>query len=49
MLSPYILEPAAHQVLEYLIRRYRINELNVDILIKSVLPIHDSKVIVSCH
>ncbi len=33
-----------HKVLEYLIRRYRIHELNVDNLIKCILHLHDSKI-----
>ena len=44
LLALYISEKASHTVLEYLIRRYRIHELNVNELLKCVLPIHDSKV-----
>lgn len=44
LLSPYASEHAAHTVLEYLIRRYRINEMNADALIRCLLPFHDTKV-----
>lgn len=37
-------DPMTHKVLEYLIRRYRIHELNVDSLLRSMLSIHDTKV-----
>jgi U3 small nucleolar RNA-associated protein 10 len=40
----YIDRKESHQILEYLIRRYRINELNIDEFITSLLPIHESKV-----
>lgn len=43
-LSIFALESPTHQVIEYLIRRYRIHELNSDALIKCLLPNHDSKV-----
>lgn len=44
LLAPYVLEPSCHTVLEYLIRRYRINDLNIDSLMAVVLPRHDNKV-----
>jgi hypothetical protein len=44
LLSLFSLESATHKVLEYLIRRYRIHELNVDSLIKCMLPLHDTKI-----
>jgi len=37
-------EPAAHKVLEYLLQRYRINELNTDVLLSSMLLMHDTKI-----
>ena len=44
LLTVYINNKLTHQVLEYLIRRYRINEMNVDAYITCLLPIHDTKV-----
>jgi U3 small nucleolar RNA-associated protein 10 len=43
-LAIFAVEPAAHKVLEYLIRRYRIHELNADALIRCLIHTHDSKV-----
>jgi U3 small nucleolar RNA-associated protein 10 len=34
--------------MEYLIRRFRVNELNVDALLRAALPYHDTKVRRSC-
>ena len=42
LLSPHFLRAAAHRVLEFLIRRYRICECNVDAVIECALPCHDS-------
>lgn len=39
-----MLEPSAHKVLEYLIRRFRVHEFNIDMLIRCVLPRHDNKI-----
>jgi U3 small nucleolar RNA-associated protein 10 len=44
LLSLYALEPSAHLVLEYLIRRYRVHEMNTHILLQSMLVAHDTKV-----
>ncbi len=44
LLSLYIDDKTSHRVLEYLIRRYLIHELNVDALVRCVLPIHNTKV-----
>lgn len=44
LLSPYAAEHSAHTVMEYFIRRYRVNELNADALIRCVLPFHDTKI-----
>eukprot|EP00981_Chlorochromonas_danica_P010221 scaffold3058_cov165-Ochromonas_danica.AAC.12 len=44
LLSLWPSEPNAHLVLEYLLRRYRIHEYNVDKLIRSMLVVHDSKI-----
>ena len=43
-LSIFAAEPSAHLVLEYLIRRYRIHELNSDALLRCLISTHDSKV-----
>lgn len=37
-------EESAHLVLEYLIRRFRINEVNPDLLLKAMLVTHDTNV-----
>ena len=44
LLCLFIDKVQSHQIIEYLIRRYHINELNIDDYIISFLPIHDSKV-----
>lgn len=44
LLSPWAFEPKAHLVLEYLVRRYRVHEFNTDVLLKSLLVCHDTKV-----
>lgn len=44
LLSLFSSDLAAHSVLEYLIQRYRIHELNSDALIRCLLGIHDTKV-----
>ncbi|KAA6423834.1 MAG: hypothetical protein FRX49_06405, partial [Trebouxia sp. A1-2] len=40
LLTDHFLNVAAFQTLEYLIRRYRVNEYNVDVLIACGLPYH---------
>lgn len=47
-LSPYFLVRAAHCCLEWLIRRYAINEYNVDDMMALILPYHDTKMFVKC-
>lgn len=44
LLSVFALEPSAHLVLEYLIRRYAVQEYNVHTLIRCFLHVHDSKI-----
>lgn len=44
LLSLFANEKSSHKVIEYLIRRYRIHELNATDLIQYMLPIHDTKV-----
>lgn len=42
LLSPYFMMKAAHKCLEWLIRKYRINELNLDDLMDCILPYHET-------
>jgi len=44
LLSLFAAEPPAHKVLEYLLQRYRVNELNTDVLLSSMLLMHDTKI-----
>jgi hypothetical protein len=44
LLALYGTEQAAHKVFEYLLQRYRINELNVDAILSSMLFMHDTKI-----
>ena len=44
LLTVYIENKLSHQILEYLIRRYRINEMNIEAYIACFLPIHETKV-----
>lgn len=48
LLSLYALESSTHLVLEYLIRRYRVHEMNTHVLLQCMLVAHDSKVITNC-
>eukprot|EP00002_Diphylleia_rotans_P036485 TRINITY_DN8041_c0_g2_i1.p1 TRINITY_DN8041_c0_g2~~TRINITY_DN8041_c0_g2_i1.p1 ORF type:complete len:2018 (+),score=403.81 TRINITY_DN8041_c0_g2_i1:78-6131(+) len=43
LLSPYFLHHAAHKVLEFLIRFYRVNEFNVVGVIQCILPFHETE------
>jgi U3 small nucleolar RNA-associated protein 10 len=45
LLTLYASEKATHCVLEYLIRRYRIHDMNADSLIRMVIAVHDTKVL----
>lgn len=47
-LSPYFSMRAAHYCLEWLIRRYRIHEYNVDDLMALTLPYHETMMFVKC-
>ncbi|KAK5580523.1 hypothetical protein RB653_000543 [Dictyostelium firmibasis] len=42
--SNYFLLSSAHKSLEWLIRRYRINEFNIDSIISSIIPYHESNI-----
>ena len=44
LLSLFAHNPEGHLVLEYLIRRFRIHEMNTDALLKCMLVTHDTKV-----
>lgn len=44
LLGLFITDSCAHTVLEYLIRRHRVHEMNKDKLLQCCLSIHDSKV-----
>lgn len=41
-LSPYFLQRPAHKVLEWLVRKYRVNEMNVEALVECILPYHEA-------
>ncbi|EJD43874.1 hypothetical protein AURDEDRAFT_185221 [Auricularia subglabra TFB-10046 SS5] len=41
-LSPYLLDAAAGKALEWLVRRFRIHEFNVDAVLRLFLPYHES-------
>ena len=45
LLCLFASEPSTHKVLEYLIRRYRVHEMNVNDLLKCMITQHDTKVI----
>lgn len=42
LLSPHFLSKPAHKCLEWLIRRYRVNELNIDAVMDCILPYHET-------
>jgi len=42
-LSPYFLLKPSGKVLEYLIRRFRIQDFNVESILKCILPYHETK------
>ena len=42
LVSAYFMETSAHKALEWMIRKYRIQVLNVDALIQCILPYHDT-------
>jgi U3 small nucleolar RNA-associated protein 10 len=44
LLALYAAQRSAHAVLEYLVRKYRVHELNVDPFIRCLIPYHDTKV-----
>lgn len=47
-LSPYLLLQPAHKCLEWLIRRFQINEYNKDEFMMLILPYHETKIFVIC-
>ncbi|KAI8900131.1 hypothetical protein BC833DRAFT_583092 [Globomyces pollinis-pini] len=42
LLSPLLLNPASWHLLEYLIRRFKINEFNIDAIMEAILPYHET-------
>lgn len=46
MLSPYFLAKPAHKVIEWLVRRFRVHQLNIKAVVACVLPYHDSMLFV---
>eukprot|EP00897_Mesotaenium_endlicherianum_P009950 jgi/Mesen1/8984/ME000056S08390 len=46
LLSGYLLLTPAHQTLEYLIRRYKVQQYNVDAVMAAILPYHDTNLFV---
>lgn len=47
-LSPYLLLQPAHQCLEWLIRRFNINEYEIDEFMMLILPYHETTIFVKC-
>lgn len=47
-LSPHFLVRSAHECLEWLIRRYNINEFNIDDMMALILPYHETMMFVKC-
>lgn len=47
-LSPYLLLQSSHKCLEWLIRRFNINEYNRDELMMLIFPYHETKIFVKC-
>ncbi|KAI0226302.1 snoRNA-binding rRNA-processing protein utp10 [Massospora cicadina] len=43
LLAPYFLVSAAGKAIEWLVRRFRVNEFNVDVVIRCILPYHDTQ------
>ncbi|CAI5465431.1 unnamed protein product [Closterium sp. Yama58-4] len=46
LLSDALLLPASHKALEYLIRKYRVQQCNVDSLVLAALPYHETSLFV---
>ena len=44
LLALYATEKSSHLILEYLLQRYRINELNMEALLTNMISIHDTKI-----
>lgn len=47
-LSPYLLLQSSHKCLEWLIRRFNINEYNRDEIMMLIFPYHETKIFVKC-
>lgn len=46
-MSPYFMLKPAGKALEWLIRRFRINEYNVDAVMQAILPYHETALFVT--
>jgi len=46
LLALFAFEPSAHLVLDYLIRRYKVHEMNSNVLIACMIVAHDTKVFI---
>lgn len=44
ILMLYASEPDTHKVVEYLLRRYRVHDMNVNTVLRSFIHLHDTKV-----
>ncbi|KAF8901036.1 armadillo-type protein [Gymnopilus junonius] len=42
LLGPYLMEPPTGKILEWLVRRFRINEFNIEAVLSLFLPYHES-------
>ncbi|KJA17838.1 hypothetical protein HYPSUDRAFT_191636 [Hypholoma sublateritium FD-334 SS-4] len=42
LLSPYLLEPPTGKIIEWLVRRFRVHEFNVEAVLSLFLPYHES-------
>lgn len=49
ILTLFAVEPDAHKVLEYLLRRYRVHEMDVGPVLRAFVHLHDAKVVLSLH
>eukprot|EP00741_Cyanophora_paradoxa_P012363 tig00020610_g11946.t1 len=46
LLSNYFLQKPAHRVFEYLVRRFKVNEYNVNDVMRCILPYHETNIFV---
>lgn len=43
LLSPYFLQASSFKVLEWLIRHFQVNEMNVNEMMRCILPYHETR------